>query len=156
MVVTVLLFVCAAIYLNWSYNNSWGKANTAMVEAEDAAMAAAQFKLDNLTAFVDYNGLQIDGPIKEVMCSEPIAAKFEAFGWNVYEICGNDVEEIKDALEKAKTVTGKPTMIIGKTFKGKGVSFMENQVGWHGKAPNQEQRDQAIAELDEYLKGLEA
>lgn len=122
----------------------------------EAAMAAAQFKLDNLTAFVDYNGLQIDGPIKEVMCSEPIAAKFEAFGWNVYEICGNDVEEIKDALEKAKTVKGKPTMSIGKTFKGKGVSFMENQVGWHGKAPNQEQRDQAIAELDEYLKGLEA
>ena len=122
----------------------------------EAAMAAAQFKLDNLVAFIDFNGLQIDGPIKEVMCSEPIGAKYEAFGWNVYEIDGSDVEAIKDALDKAKTVKGKPTAIVAKTTKGKGVSFMENQAGWHGKAPNQEQRDQAIAEIDEYLKGLEA
>ena len=122
----------------------------------EAAMAAAQFKLDNLCAFVDYNGLQIDGSIRDVMCSEPIADKFAAFNWNVISIDGHDVEAIKDAIEQAKTVKGKPTMVVCHTHKGKGVSFMEDQAGWHGKAPNQEQRDQAIAELDAYLAGLEA
>ena len=122
----------------------------------EAAMAAAQYKLDNLCAFVDYNGLQIDGPIKEVMCAEPIADKFAAFNWNVICVDGHDVEAIKDAIEQAKTVKGKPTMVVCKTHKGKGVSFMEDQAGWHGKAPDQEQRDQAIAELDAYLAGLEA
>lgn len=122
----------------------------------EASMAAAHYQLDNLTAFVDYNGLQIDGPIKEVMSPEPIADKFAAFGWNVIVIDGHDVEAIKEAIEQAKTVQGKPTMIVCNTVKGKGVSFMENNGAWHGSAPNQEQRDQAIAELDAYLAGLEA
>lgn len=122
----------------------------------EASMAAAHYKLDNLTAFVDYNGLQIDGNITDVMNPEPVADKFAAFGWNVICIDGHDLEQIKDAIEKAKTVKGKPTMVVCRTVKGKGVSFMENQYGWHGTAPNQEQRDQAIAELDAYLAGLEA
>lgn len=122
----------------------------------EASMAAAHYQLDNLTAFVDYNGLQIDGPIKEVMSPEPIADKFAAFGWNVIVIDGHDMEAIKEAIEQAKTVQGKPTMIVCNTVKGKGVSFMENNGAWHGSAPNQEQRDQAIAELDAYLAGLEA
>ncbi len=122
----------------------------------EAAMAAAHYKLDNLTAFVDYNGLQIDGTIQEVMNPEPIADKFAAFGWNVISIDGHDIEAIKDAIETAKTVKGKPTMVVCRTIKGKGVSFMENNGAWHGSAPNQEQRDQAIAELDAYLAGLEA
>lgn len=119
-------------------------------------MAAAHYKLDNLTAFVDYNSLQIDGSIQEVMNPEPIADKFVAFGWNVISIDGHDVEAIKDAIEQAKSVKGKPTMIVCKTIKGKGVSFMENNGAWHGSAPNQEQRDQAIAELEAYIAGLEA
>ena len=122
----------------------------------EAAMAAAHYKLDNLTAFVDYNGLQIDGTIQEVMNPEPIADKFAAFGWNVISIDGHDIEAIKDAIEQAKNVKGKPTMVVCRTVKGKGVSFMENNGAWHGSAPNQEQRDQAIAELDAYLAGLEA
>ena len=122
----------------------------------EAAMAAAHYKLDNLTAFVDYNGLQIDGTIQDVMNPEPIADKFAAFGWNVISIDGHDIEAIKDAIEQAKTVKGKPTMVVCRTVKGKGVSFMENNGAWHGSAPNQEQRDQAIAELDAYLAGLEA
>ncbi len=122
----------------------------------EASMAAAHYQLDNLTAFVDYNGLQIDGPIKEVMSPEPIADKFIAFGWNVIVIDGHDMEAIKNAIDQAKTVKEKPTMIVCNTIKGKGVSFMENNGAWHGSAPNQEQRDQAIAELDAYLAGLEA
>ncbi len=122
----------------------------------EASMAAAHYKLDNLTAFVDYNGLQIDGNITDVMNPEPVADKFAAFGWNVLVIDGHDLEQIQQAIDTAETVKGKPTMVVCKTIKGKGVSFMENQYGWHGTAPNQEQRDQAIAELDEYLAGLEA
>ncbi len=123
----------------------------------EAAMAAAHYKLDNLTAFVDYNGLQIDGNITDVMNPEPIADKFKAFGWNVIVVKdGHDHAEIKAAIEKAKTVKGQPTMCVCHCIKGKGVSFMENNYGWHGTAPNQEQRDKAIAELDEYLAGLEA
>lgn len=123
----------------------------------EAAMAAAHYKLDNLTAFVDYNGLQIDGNITDVMNPEPIADKFKAFGWNVIVVeDGHDHAEIKAAIEKAKTVKGQPTMCVCKCTKGKGVSFMENNYSWHGTAPNQEQRDKAIAELDEYLAGLEA
>ena len=121
-------------------------------------MAAAHYKLDNLTAFVDYNGLQIDGSIQEVMNPEPIADKFAAFGWHVISIDGHDVEAIKAAIEQAKTreTKGMPTAIIAHSVKGKGVSFMENNGAWHGSAPNQEQRDQAIAELDAYIAGLEA
>lgn len=113
----------------------------------EAAMFGAHYKLDNLCAIVDNNGLQIDGKVTEVMNPTPLDEKFLAFGWNVYTINGHNFDEIADALEKAKTVKGKPTAIIANCVKGKGVSFMENQVGWHGSAPNKEQYEQAIAEL---------
>lgn len=113
----------------------------------EAAMAAAHYKLDNLAIFVDYNGLQIDGPVTEVMSCLPVAEKFQAFGWRVIEIDGHSIPEILDAIAQAKTTKGKPTCIIAKTVKGKGVSFMENQVGWHGTAPNAEQTEKALVEL---------
>ena len=113
----------------------------------EAAMSAAHYELDNLVAIVDFNGLQIDGDIKKVMNPTPIDKKFEAFNWYVIEINGHEIEEIKKALEEAKTVKGKPTMILAHTIKGKGVSFMENNAGWHGSAPNGEQRVQALKEL---------
>ncbi len=121
----------------------------------EACMSAAHYKLDNLTAFVDYNGLQIDGKISDVMSPEPIVDKFKAFGWNVIEIDGHDFEQIINAIDQAKKTKGMPTVIVAHTIKGKGVSFMENQAGWHGTAPNKEQRDQAIAELDAILSELE-
>ncbi len=117
----------------------------------EAAMFAAHYKLDNLTAFVDFNGLQIDGKITDVMNSTPIDDKFKAFGWNVIVIDGHDIQQIENAVEAAKATKGKPTMILCKTVKGKGVSFMENQAGWHGKAPNAEQYVQAVAELKAQL-----
>ncbi|WP_026476655.1 transketolase [Alkaliphilus transvaalensis] len=113
----------------------------------ETTMAAAHYKLDNLTAFIDYNGLQIDGPNKEVMGIDPIADKFMAFGWHVIEIDGHNFEEIINAIEEAKATKGKPTVIVAKTIKGKGVSFMENQVGWHGNAPKKEDADKALMEL---------
>lgn len=113
----------------------------------EAAMAAAHYKLDNVVGFVDHNGLQIDGPTEEVMSPEPVADKWRAFGWHVEVINGHDFTEIINALQKAKEVKGKPTMIVANTVKGKGVSFMENQVGWHGNAPSPEQTSQAICEL---------
>ena len=113
----------------------------------EAAMAAAHYKLDNLTAFVDFNGLQIDGDITKVMNPSPIDKKFEAFGWNVIVIDGHDFKAIKNALNTAKEIKGIPTAIIANTVKGKGVSFMENQSSWHGTAPNDEQRIQALKEL---------
>jgi len=122
----------------------------------EAMMSGAHYKLDNLTAFVDHNGLQIDGKITDVMNPEPVADKFRAFGWNVIIVSnGHDVKQIKNAIERAKTVKGKPTMVVCETIKGKGVSFMENQYSWHGTAPSKEQRDQAFKELDAYLDGLE-
>ena len=121
----------------------------------EAAMFAAHYKLDNLTAFIDYNSLQIDGPITEVMSPEPIADKFAAFGWNVMCIDAHDVEAIADAVEKAKATSGKPTVIVAKSVKGKGVSFMENNVSWHGAAPNSEQYEIAAKELNEKIKELE-
>jgi len=117
----------------------------------EAAMFAAHYKLDNLTAFVDFNGLQIDGKITDVMNSTPIDSKFEAFGWNVIVIDGHDFEQIEKAVEEAKATKGKPTMVVCKTTKGKGVSFMENQAGWHGKAPNAEEYEKAVAELKAQL-----
>ncbi len=120
----------------------------------EAAMAAAHYKLDNLTAFVDYNGLQIDGKITEVMNPEPITDKFRAFGWEVIDINAHDYDEIEKAIEKAKTVKDKPTMIVAHSIKGKGVSFMENQASWHGSAPKKEQADQAQSELDEFYASL--
>jgi transketolase len=114
----------------------------------EAAMCAAHYKLDNLTAFVDYNGLQIDGDIDKVMNPNPIADKFVAFGWNViYLEDGHDLVKIKDAIAAGKEVKDKPTMIVCKTIKGKGVSFMENQAGWHGSAPSKEQCDIALKEI---------
>lgn len=114
----------------------------------EASMCAAHYKLDNLTAFVDFNGLQIDGDIEKVMNPNPIADKFVAFGWNVIFVQnGNDLTEIKNAIEEGKKVKDKPTMIVCKTIKGKGVSFMENQAGWHGSAPNKEQCDIALKEI---------
>jgi transketolase len=113
----------------------------------EAAMSAAHYKLDNLTAFVDFNGLQIDGDITKVMNPSPIDKKFEAFGWNVLVIDGHNIEEIQDAIEKAKNFKGKPTVVICNTVKGKGVSFMENQASWHGTAPSKEQCEQALAEI---------
>lgn len=121
----------------------------------EAMMAAAHYKLDNLTVFLDHNGLQIDGKITEVMSPEPVVIKFLAFGWNVIVINAHDYEQIIDAIAKAKSTKDKPTIIVAESIKGKGVSFMENQVGWHGTPPNKEQRDQAIAELDAYLAELE-
>ncbi|MFR5264878.1 transketolase [Clostridium sp.] len=113
----------------------------------EAAMSAAHYKLDNLTIFVDFNGLQIDGDITKVMNPSPIDKKFEAFGWNVITIDGHNFDEILGALEKARATNGMPTCIVAKTIKGKGVSFMENQAGWHGAAPNKEQCEQALSEL---------
>ena len=117
-------------------------------------MFAAHYGLDNLTVFLDFNGLQIDGDITKVMNPTPFDKKFEAFNWNVLSIDGHNFDEIKEAIDKAKETKGKPTVIIANTIKGKGVSFMENQAGWHGSAPNDEQYAEAIAELDEYIKSL--
>ncbi|MGI6065834.1 MAG: transketolase [Bacillota bacterium] len=113
----------------------------------EAAMLAAHYKLDNLTAILDHNGLQIDGKISEVMSPEPLDEKWRAFGWHVEVIDGHNMEEIAAALAKAKTVKGKPTMIIAETVKGKGVSFMEDAAGWHGVAPKPEEAEKALAEL---------
>ena len=121
----------------------------------EAGMAAAKWHLDNLCAIIDVNGLQIDGPTAQVMPSEPLDAKWEAFGWHVLHCDGHDLCAISDALDQAAAYRGKPTMILAKTVKGKGVSFMENNAGWHGKAPNTEQYEQARAELEATLKGLE-
>lgn len=113
----------------------------------EAVMAAGYKKLDQLVALVDYNGLQIDGPISEVMSPEPIADKFRAFNWEVLEINGHDHQEIMEALNTARQIKGKPTAIVARTVKGKGCTFMENRVEWHGTAPNQEQVEKALSEL---------
>ena len=113
----------------------------------EAAMTAAHYKLDNLCAFLDSNNLQIDGNVTEIMGVEPLDKKWEAFGWNVIKIDGHDFEQILSALDKAKKCKGKPTMIIAKTIKGKGVSFMENVCGFHGVAPTLEELERALAEL---------
>ena len=113
----------------------------------EAAMTAAHYGLDNLCAFVDNNNLQIDGNVDKVMGIEPLDEKWKAFGWHVIEINGHDFKEILDALDEARTVKGKPTMVIAHTVKGKGVSFMENLASWHGSAPNAEQAEKALEEL---------
>lgn len=113
----------------------------------EAAMFAAHYKLDNVTAFVDNNGLQIDGPINEVMSPLPIADKWRAFGWQTIEIDGHDYEAIYQAIETAKTVKGKPTVIVAHTIKGRGVGSMENVVDWHGKAPSAEECAKFLEEL---------
>ena len=113
----------------------------------EAAMSAAHYKLDNMISFLDYNGLQIDGEVESVMNINPIEDKFKTFGWNVITIDGHDFDQIFAALDMAKDTVDKPTMIIAKTIKGKGVSFMENQASWHGSAPSEEQLEQALSEL---------
>ena len=121
----------------------------------EAAMFASHMKLDNLCMIVDFNGLQIDGHVNDVAGLEPLDKKFEGFGFEVLKIDGNNFDEIEHALNKAKTVKGKPTVILANTVKGKGVSYMENQVGWHGKAPNADEYKVALEELNEQLKILE-
>ena len=121
----------------------------------EACMAAAHYDLDNLVVIVDNNGLQIDGNVADVMSPYPIVDKLEAFGFDVSAIDGHDMDQIAAAFEKAKTVKGKPSAIVMKTTKGKCVSFMENQAGWHGKAPNDAEKEQAMNELKAILAGLE-
>ena len=121
----------------------------------EAAMFSAHYKLDNLCAFIDWNGLQIDGRIVDVMNSTPIDEKFAAFGWHVQVIDGHDFDQIEKAVKSAQATKGKPSVIIMKTTKGKGVSFMENQVSWHGAAPNAEQYAQAMAELNAALASID-
>jgi transketolase len=115
----------------------------------EAAMLAAHYKLDNITCIVDRNGLQIDGPTEKVMSIEPFADKWRAFGWNVIAAEGNDMAQVLEALAKAKEHKGGPTVIIAKTVKGKGVSFMENNVAFHGKSSNKEETEKALRELGE-------
>ena len=110
-------------------------------------MAASHYRLDNLTVFLDYNGLQIDGPTSQVMSTEPVEEKWRSFRWNVIPIDGHDFGQILTAIEQAREHLGQPTMIVARTIKGKGVSFMENAVGWHGNAPTREQAQKALAEL---------
>jgi transketolase len=110
-------------------------------------MFAAHYNLDNLCVVFDWNGLQIDGPITEVMNPTPHDKKLEAFGFHVISIDGNDLDQIEAAFKEARTIVGKPCAIVAKTVKGKGVSFMENQVSWHGAAPKDDQYEQAVAEL---------
>jgi len=114
----------------------------------EAAMAAAHYKLDNLVAILDYNRLQLDGWNEQVMRTEPVAAKWQAFGWQVFEIDGHDMAQIVDGLQAAIDVQGCPALVLAHTVKGKGVSYMENQVDWHGKAPNDEQLAQALREIE--------
>lgn len=113
----------------------------------EAAMSAAHYKLDNIVAILDNNGLQIDGRNDDVMKVAPIYEKFESFGWEVMEADGHDIEEIAEKLDAADEIEDKPVMIIARTVKGKGVSFMEDEAGWHGKAPNAEETEKALAEL---------
>ena len=132
-----------------------GDGEVAEGQVWEALMSADKYKLDNLCAVIDVNGLQIDGKTCDVMPTEPLDAKCESFGWHVIKIDGHDFQQILDAFEEAKTVKGKPTMILAKTVKGKGISFMENNAGWHGKAPNAEQFATAKAELEAQIKELE-
>ena len=121
----------------------------------EAAMLAAHRKLDNLVVIVDNNGLQIDGKIEDVMSPYPIVDKFAAFGWHVITADAHDFDSLERAFNEAETVCGQPCVIVMKSIKGKGVSFMENNVSWHGSAPNKEQYEQAVAEINEQLKSLE-
>ena len=121
----------------------------------EAAMFAAHKELDNLVAIVDNNGLQIDGAVEDVCSPYPIKEKFEAFGWHVIETDAHDFNKLEAAFDEAEKIAGQPVVIIQKSVKGKGVSFMENQVSWHGSAPNAEQYNQAMEELNKTLKALE-
>ena len=120
----------------------------------EACMFAAHYKLDNLCVYIDWNGLQIDGKIADVMNPTPYKEKLEAFGFNVISIDAHDFEQIEAAFKAARECKGKPTAIVAKSIKGKGVSYMENQASWHGSAPNAEQYAQAVAELNAALAAL--
>lgn len=129
-----------------------GDGETQEGQVWEAAMSAPKFQLDNLTVYLDYNRGQIDGPVDEVMSLEPIADKWRAFNWNVLTIDGHDFAQILDATDKARATKGKPTIVIANTVKGRGVSFMEHQIAWHGAAPNKDQTEKALAELRELNK----
>lgn len=142
-------------YDNWVYT-VLGDGELQEGQVWEAMMSAAHFNLNRLVAFVDLNGLQIDGNTKDVMDVGDVAAKIAAFGWNVITCDGNDIDALIDALDKTRADhTSKPTAIVGKTIKGKGVSFMENQYQWHGAAPKGEQYEQAVAELTARISELE-
>lgn len=147
----------AAKYQNMDYR-VWsivGDGESEEGQVWEAAMFAAHYRLDNLAVFVDWNGLQIDGPVSEVMNPTPLDEKFRAFGWNVICIDAHDLDAIEAAVSLAKATKGKPTAIIAKSVKGKGVSYMENEVSWHGSAPKKEQYEIAMAELDKTLAELQ-
>lgn len=148
--------VAVGMALSEKYHNTTHRIYTLLGDGEceegqvwEAAMSASHYKLDNLLAFVDFNGLQIDGKVEDVMNPTPLDEKFAAFGWHVIMLeDGNDLKQVIEACEKAKTLKGKPTAVIAKTVKGKGVSFMENMAGWHGVAPDAKQCAQALGELE--------
>lgn len=140
---------------NWRVFSILGDGEIQEGQVWEAAMFAAAKKLDNLVAIVDNNNLQIDGTVEEVNSPYPIPEKFAAFGWHVIEIDAHDFDQIEAAFAEARTVEGKPTVIVQKSVKGKGVSFMENQCNWHGSAPNAEKYEIAMAELTAALKELE-
>lgn len=146
--------VCVGMALANKIDNNPGRIYTLLGDGEiqegliwEAAMSASHYHLDNMVAIVDWNGLQIDGNNDDVMTVKPIDEKFKAFGWHVIMIDGHNFDEIKAAFAEAKATKDKPTAIIAKTHKGRGVSFMEDDAGWHGKAPNEEQAKQAVEEL---------
>ena len=147
----------AARYLNKDYRvyTLLGDGEIQEGQVWEACMFAAHYKLDNLVVIVDNNGLQIDGKVADVMSPYPIVDKLEAFGFHVMAIDGHDFDQIEKAMNEAKTVKGKPSAIVMKTVKGKNVSYMENNAGWHGKAPNAEEYAQAMAELNSILAELE-
>lgn len=151
--------VCVGMAIANKIDNDPGRIYTLLGDGElqegliwEAAMASAHYKLDNLCVIVDWNGLQIDGRNDDVMTVSPIDEKFKAFGFNVLTIDGHSFEQIFEAFKQARECKGKPTAIIAKTHKGRGVSFMEDQAGWHGKAPDDQQAQQAISELEEAEK----
>lgn len=146
--------VCVGMALANKIDKNPGRVYTLLGDGEiqegliwEAAMAASHYHLDNMVSIVDWNGLQIDGKNDDVMTVKPIDEKFKAFGWHVIEIDGHCFDEIKDAFKEARETKGMPTAIIAKTHKGRGVSFMEDEAGWHGKAPDEQQAKQAVEEL---------
>lgn len=149
------LSIATGIALGAKMNNESHRVYCMMGDGEiqegqiwEAAMSASHHKLDNLTGIVDKNNIQIDGRCEDIMNVEPVKQKWLAFNWNVIEVNGHDVAEVRDAFLEAKEVKGKPTLILANTIKGKGVSYMEDNCAWHGAAPNKEQLDVALAELE--------
>ncbi|MBR4210734.1 MAG: transketolase [Lachnospiraceae bacterium] len=154
---TAVGMALAAKHLGKTYRtySILGDGELAEGEVWEAFMAAAKWKLDNLCALIDVNGLQIDGPTKDVMPTEPLDKKLEAFNWHVIKVDGHDYDAIKAALKEARALKGMPTAILLKTTKGKGVSYMENSVEWHGKAPGDELYEVAVNDLNRHLAELE-